>query len=304
MLRLVIEDGEGTTHVVPLIRDEITIGRQEGNTIRLTERNVSRCHARLTKAGTEETPTVFVEDLDSYNGVKVNGDRILGKCTLQPDDTIQIGDYYLALEEQSRATPLSSQETVIELDAEPPREPTSERLEESQWARFIVVSSNLAGEVYALKRRETLIGRTTDENDVVINHRSISRNHVKVIWRDGAFTVIDLASANGILVNGLATSTATLVNGDIIEMGHVKLRFSGPGDTYEFTMADVDDVVLPPRSSTVRMIIMAALFAAVGFSAYLLVEERIDAEDSGCSAGCRFNDYQTREDTCCPRSTA
>ena len=40
MLKLVIEDGEGTTHVVPIIRDQITIGREEGNTIRLTERNV------------------------------------------------------------------------------------------------------------------------------------------------------------------------------------------------------------------------------------------------------------------------
>ena len=42
MFKLVIQDDEGKTTVVPLIRDEITIGRKEGNTIRLTERNVSR----------------------------------------------------------------------------------------------------------------------------------------------------------------------------------------------------------------------------------------------------------------------
>ena len=39
MFKLVIQDDEGKTTVVPLIRDEITIGRKEGNTIRLTERN-------------------------------------------------------------------------------------------------------------------------------------------------------------------------------------------------------------------------------------------------------------------------
>ncbi len=39
MVKLIIEDDEGKTTVVPLIRDEITIGRKEGNTIRLTERN-------------------------------------------------------------------------------------------------------------------------------------------------------------------------------------------------------------------------------------------------------------------------
>ena len=35
MFKLVIQDDEGKTTVVPLIRDEITIGRKEGNTIRL-----------------------------------------------------------------------------------------------------------------------------------------------------------------------------------------------------------------------------------------------------------------------------
>ena len=36
MHKLTIEDDEGKTVVVPLIRDEITVGRQEGNSIRLT----------------------------------------------------------------------------------------------------------------------------------------------------------------------------------------------------------------------------------------------------------------------------
>ena len=39
MNKLIIADDEGKTTVVPLVRDEITIGRKEGNTIRLTERN-------------------------------------------------------------------------------------------------------------------------------------------------------------------------------------------------------------------------------------------------------------------------
>ena len=52
MYKLIIEDDEGKTTVVPLIRDEITIGRKEGNTIRLTERNVSRRHAKLAQIRT------------------------------------------------------------------------------------------------------------------------------------------------------------------------------------------------------------------------------------------------------------
>src|ERR1700756_2514062 len=93
MYKLIIEDDEGKTTVVPLIRDEITIGRKEGNTIRLTERNVSRKHAKLVK----QNGSVYIEDLTSYNGIKVNGDRIGGRAPIQEGDRIQIRDYQLAL---------------------------------------------------------------------------------------------------------------------------------------------------------------------------------------------------------------
>src|SRR5512146_1848439 len=93
MFKLIIQDDEGKTTVVPLIRDEITIGRKEGNTIRLTERNVSRRHARVVRAN----GAVLIEDLDSYNGVKVNGQRIQGRVQVTEADRIQIGDYLLEL---------------------------------------------------------------------------------------------------------------------------------------------------------------------------------------------------------------
>jgi pSer/pThr/pTyr-binding forkhead associated (FHA) protein len=89
MQKLVIQDDEGKTTVVPLIRDEITIGRKEGNTIRLTERNVSRRHARIVR----NNGSVVIEDLNSYNGVRVNGSRIQGRCQISMSDRIQIGDY-------------------------------------------------------------------------------------------------------------------------------------------------------------------------------------------------------------------
>src|SRR5215813_2999863 len=75
MFKLVIQDDEGKTTVVPLIRDEITIGRKEGNTIRLTERNVSRRHARILR----------------------NNARIAERVSLRVSDQVQIGDYKLYL---------------------------------------------------------------------------------------------------------------------------------------------------------------------------------------------------------------
>lgn len=94
-LRLIIEDDEGTTTIVPLGEDAITIGRQQGNTIQLTEKNVSRRHARLYPDG----EGWVIEDLGSYNGIRVNGQPIEGRVVLSEGDVVQIGDYHLALTE-------------------------------------------------------------------------------------------------------------------------------------------------------------------------------------------------------------
>src|SRR3981081_3576321 len=87
--KFTIEDDEGQKTVIPLVRDEYTIGRREGHTIRLTERNVSRDHALLRNAGN----SYVVEDLGSYNGVFVNGQRLLDSTELQSGDLVVIGDF-------------------------------------------------------------------------------------------------------------------------------------------------------------------------------------------------------------------
>lgn len=105
-LRLIIEDDEGTTTVVPLGADAITIGRQQGNTIQLTEKNVSRRHARLfPEADTGDAGDQwFIEDLGSYNGVKVNGSAVEARIELKEGDVVQIGDYHLTLTENADKT--------------------------------------------------------------------------------------------------------------------------------------------------------------------------------------------------------
>src|SRR5688500_6903635 len=93
--KLIIEDDEGKTTVYPLSQGEISIGRKEGNTIRLMERNVSRRHARLVRA---TGPSIFIEDLDSYNGIRINGERINGRYEVKEGDLVEIGDFHLALQ--------------------------------------------------------------------------------------------------------------------------------------------------------------------------------------------------------------
>ncbi|MBI5494065.1 MAG: FHA domain-containing protein [Deltaproteobacteria bacterium] len=323
MYKLIIEDDEGKTTVVPIMRDEITIGRKEGNNIRLTERNVSRHHARISKASAD----VFIEDLDSYNGIRVNGDRIQvnTRVSINEGDLIEIGDYHLVIQQEgtdspglagagghpeestqrvSMATALAEgtlpgaapDEVTSQMVAPPPGglDPDQTRTErempapaaalhasappeatarmplpaageptpdpeptrrseptaivrtsdltasaEEASARVVAVSTGLAGNSYALTKPENVIGRT-DDNDVVLDHRSVSRNHAKIV-RDGArYTVVDLNSANGVLVNGEEYKRIDLRKGDIIELGHVKLRFVEPGEGFQLSASEIE----------------------------------------------------------------
>jgi pSer/pThr/pTyr-binding forkhead associated (FHA) protein len=92
-MKLVIEDEAGTRSVVPFTGDAIVVGRGPDVTFRLAERNVSRRHARFVR----QNGTVFVEDLGSLTGTRVNGERIAGKRKLRDGDLVQIGDYDLAV---------------------------------------------------------------------------------------------------------------------------------------------------------------------------------------------------------------
>lgn len=292
MLKLIIEDDEGRKTVVPFVRDEITIGRQEGNTIRLTERNVSRRHARLMRSNGH----VLIEDLGSYNGIRINGDRITGQVQVQDGDLIQIGDYDLAIQAENQAgvtvpldgggtptrklsessatvpalpavdAPQASDDDIREADddgevgkdAPPPlpkaqatavirldqvEQPNRKRqvidLDPSEAPRLVVLNTDFAGREFPCSRTELRIGRT-DENDIALDHRSLSRTHCKVVREDnGEWRVIDMQSANGLMVNGESYAQVTLRSGDVIELGHVKFKFVGPGES----------VAVPPPAS-------------------------------------------------------
>jgi pSer/pThr/pTyr-binding forkhead associated (FHA) protein len=227
-LKLVIEDDEGAKVTYPLLHPELTIGRDEDNDICLKQRTVSRKHAQLSVQ--PDGVSLLVRDLESYMGVKLNGKKISQQCAFRVGDFIELGDYVLSLQSPENAPPV--EEPKVSNDPLPPE----------AHAKLVAVSSNLAGQAYPLDRRELIIGREPAENDVVIQHRSVSRNHAKIIWRDHHFTVIDLRSSNGILVNGSPFRAANLVTGDVITLGHVKLRFVAPGDPYVFSPADIEAV--------------------------------------------------------------
>ncbi len=77
-----------------------------------------------------------------------------------------------------------------------------------------------------LTKTATRIGRRSD-NDLVFSNTSISGHHAEIhMSREGAFSVTDLGSGNGVFVNGERIHQCGLRDGDIIELGEVRFRFS------------------------------------------------------------------------------
>jgi predicted component of type VI protein secretion system len=93
-MRLIIEDEAGTRTVVPFTADEIVVGRAtEGVGWRLPDRNVSRRHARFTRS----SGNIFVEDLGSLTGTRLNGERVGSRRRIRPGDLVEIGAYDLVV---------------------------------------------------------------------------------------------------------------------------------------------------------------------------------------------------------------
>ena len=72
--------------VIP-IRGVTTLGRKQENTIILTEPFVSGNHAKIYT----KNNNLYVEDLNSTNGVYVNGEKVEEKFKLISGDEIKIG---------------------------------------------------------------------------------------------------------------------------------------------------------------------------------------------------------------------
>ncbi len=305
MYKLIIQDDEGKTTVVPLIREELTIGRQEGNTIRLTERNVSRRHAKLLR-GQE---AIMIEDLDSYNGVRVNGSRITGKVAIQEADRVQIGDYLIevkadkpdavdATEQETREFKQISSSVPVGLDASEAVTVANPALSASgsgehstaaisaaaatqteACARMVILSTNMAGREFELTQPSMVIGRT-EENDLWINHRSISRHHAKIVREGDSYTIVDLQSANGVRVNGEDYGKVELRRGDLVDLGHVRLRFVAPAEDFVFGR-DAQAVDIAAEESKGKGIWIALLLLCVAIAAFFLFFRGETEKDAG-----------------------
>ena len=97
-------------------------------------------------------------------------------------------------------------------------------------AHLTLLTGPSAGEIYALVRTETVIGRD-DGTDLTFDDGAVSRRHARILRdADGDFVLEDLQSTNGTYVGAEAVTRRVLRSGDQIQLG--------PNVLYRFAVTD------------------------------------------------------------------
>jgi pSer/pThr/pTyr-binding forkhead associated (FHA) protein len=108
---------------------------------------------------------------------------------------------------------------------------------------------------YTLSKATVSIGRATT-SDIVLLDPTVSRAHARIERTPLGYEVVEMGSANGIRVNGVARSRAVLSPGDVLTLGSSTLRFDtvpdepDPDATRAFTGDDVEATVIGAQLPT------------------------------------------------------
>lgn len=211
---------DGSRYEFQVSKSEVTIGRNPTNDIIIQDEKMSRSHARF-EFDAEGKVRIF--DTESTNGVRVNGIKIT-RAVITPRDVVQIGDCQFQFEPISD---MDKEMITVESVVEPAHtlvelKPTKE-LDDSKKDRIVVSTPDKTWEVLLDDTvKEISIGRGKN-NDVVIDHPSVSRTHARIIRDHQAFKLEDTNSINGLIVMGKRLDEVTLKPGMTVELGYASL---------------------------------------------------------------------------------
>ena len=213
MLQLVLEGGEPT---VDLAEGRITVGREGENTLVLDSGDVSGFHAEIhcDRAG------VFLVDLGSTNGTRVNDQPVLARRKLEPWDIVHFGSTKAEVVDTEGRRPTQLMQAVGA--AGPGIAGPGAAVPAEPWHLV-----GLQGELVVTGQH--VVGRDA-ASDFVLSSAGVSRRHAQLELSRGRLLVKDLGSSNGTFVNGERIQEQALRAGDEVKFDVEPFRVEGPPD--------------------------------------------------------------------------
>lgn len=185
-------DVVSTVNLKEFAKDTITIGRSRDNDIIIGSPIVSWHHAELKLKG----DSCEIKDKDSTNGILING-LSYDCCPLKNGDAIKIDDCCN-----------HHDEGILMLYS------CLKGEEDEKWITYYLGDST-----------HILIGRGGASN-IVLSHKSISREHARIYKENNSFFIEDLKSTNGTFLNGRRVENKVkLSESDTIYIGNTRMIF-------------------------------------------------------------------------------
>lgn len=202
-------------------KPEITVGRGQTNDIVIMDGRMSRAHARFEFSDKGE---VTVVDAGSTNGVRVNGNKV-ERAVIQPGDVVQMGESQIRYEKASAEDDLTVINSELDLDRTIADFVLPTVLNDTSDDRIVIFTPDKTWEVVLDDKVDALtIGRSAD-NDVVIEHPSVSRSHARIMRDHRTFKLKDLNSSNGLFVDGEKRDEVILDSGVTVKLGYATIIF-------------------------------------------------------------------------------
>jgi adenylate cyclase len=220
MLGQLIPCGGGAP--IPLLKPRLLVGRHPSCDIPLPFALVSSRHCELTLTD----GFWFVRDLDSTNGIRVNGTVCQSRCLL-PNDVLWVSAHrYTVHYRPPPGKQPPTPELVVARKATPTLAPESQarptvRQEGAGGPALGKLVPCGGGPPIPLLRPRLIVGRHAT-CDVVLPVSSVSSEHCELEWADACWSVRDLGSHNGIRVDGVRCQTQRLPPGSILWIANLR----------------------------------------------------------------------------------
>jgi len=232
MARLILTFNKQVIKEYPFLKDSVTLGRQDDNTIVIDNLAVSSYHARIDKAG----DSFILTDLQSTNGTFVN-DKKVTSHKLTHGDNIVIGKHvilFVATEkgkgDADAAAKMDLDKTMM-LDTAKQRELLAKQQaapKPAQASEKIGVITSVDGSdlgEFELKKKLTKIGKA-ETSEVRLSGMLMGATAATISRRPSGYTISFAGGMSKLKVNGEGVKDSVpLKDFDTIEIGSYKFQF-------------------------------------------------------------------------------
>jgi len=167
--------------------------------------------------------------------------------------------------------------------------------EDEENIALLRVLSGMKTKNFFMTKSVSFIGRAGSESDIVINHNSLSRKHCEIKQVSAnSFKITDLASTNGVRVNGRKISSSTnFKHKDLLKIGNILLKFMVNGyEGYEDLInketsgvkTNEKNIIISSKKKKKSSFLYAAIIIAfslsfsLGYSAFMKNKIKKEAE--------------------------